>query len=56
MKKPKNSSTIGVNVTEQERKDIEKRAKSMNLSLSKYFSLVMQDHIGSGRKLVLKEQ
>ena len=51
----KGTKTIGINMSKAMAKDLEKRAKSMHISVSKYSKLILQQWIDSGKKLTLSE-
>ena len=51
----KGTKTIGVNLKTPLADELEKRAKSMGISKSKYVKVVLQQWVGSKKKLVLAE-
>ena len=51
----KNTKTIGINMPKEMAQELERRAKSMHLSTSKYCKLILSEWLKSGSKLVLKE-
>ncbi len=52
----KGTKTIGINMDAKLADELEKRAKSMHLSVSKYCKIILTRWIGSGRKLKLEER
>ena len=51
----KNTKTIGINMDKKMADELEKRAKSMQLSTSSYCKIVLGEWIKSGKKLKLQE-
>jgi len=51
----KGTKTIGLNMPLKTAKDLEKRAKSMGISTSKYCKIVLSEWLASGSKLTLSE-
>lgn len=51
----KGTKTIGINMKMGMAKDIERRAKSMQLSTGAYCKIILGEWIKSGKKLTLKE-
>lgn len=51
----KNTKTIGINFKINVAEEIERRAASMQISTGKYVKIVMQQWLGSGKKLTLSE-
>ncbi len=49
------TKTVGVNMNQKMAAEVEKRAKSMNISTSKYVKNILQQWIDSGKKLTLSE-
>jgi hypothetical protein len=47
--------TIGINMKKEVANELERRADSMHLSVSKYVKLVLMDWLESGEKLRLRE-
>jgi hypothetical protein len=52
----KGTKTIGINMNTKMADDLEKRANSMHLSVSKYCKLILMDWMKSGKKLKLEEK
>jgi hypothetical protein len=48
--------TIGVYMTVKTKAAVQKRADSVGLSKSNYCKLVIEDHLKSGRKIILLEE
>ena len=55
-KSKKEAKTVGINMQEDMANDLEKRAKSINLSTSAYCRVILQQWLDSGKKLVLQER
>lgn len=51
----KDSKTIGINMSKKMADELEKRADSMHLSVSKYCKLILMNWVESGKKLKLQE-
>ena len=51
----KNTKTIGISMDKKMADELEKRAGSMHLSVSKYCKVILIDWINSNRKLKLQE-
>ena len=51
----KNTKTIGINMNKKMADELEKRANSMHLSVSKYCKVILSEWLKSGKKLQLKE-
>ena len=52
----KGTKTIGINIKEEIANELERRAKSMQLSSSKYIKIILSQHLESGKKLKLAEK
>jgi len=52
----KGTKTIGINMSSKMAGDLEKRANSMHISVSKYCKLILQQWLDSGSKLNLTEK
>ena len=52
----KNTKTIGINMKEGMARELEKRADSMHLSMSKYCKIILQQWLDSNQKLKLQEK
>ena len=52
----KGTKTIGINMSGKMAKELESRAESMHLSVSKYCKIILQQWIDSGKKLNLTEK
>lgn len=52
----KNTKTIGINMRQEMADELERRAKSLNLSTGAYCMIILQQWIDSGQKLKLKEK
>ena len=52
----KGSKTIGINMDVKMAKELEKRAKSMHLSTSKYCKVILDQWMNSGTRLKLEEK
>lgn len=52
----KNTKTIGINMDKKTADELEKRATSMHLSVSKYCKLILSQWIESGKRLKLEER
>jgi hypothetical protein len=52
----KGTKTIGLNMSGKMADEIEKRASSMHLSVSKYCTIILGQWIESGKKLMLQEK
>jgi hypothetical protein len=52
----KGTKTIGINMNSKMANELEKRAVSMHLSVSKYCKIILQQWIDSGDKLNLTEK
>ena len=50
-----NTKTIGINMPIKMARELEKRAKGMGISISKYVKVVLNDWLTSGKKMTLKE-
>jgi hypothetical protein len=51
----KNTKTIGINMKKPMAKELERRAKSMQISTGAYCKIILGEWISSGKKLQLKE-
>jgi hypothetical protein len=51
----KGTKTIGVNLKQEMADELERRAKSMQLSTSAYIKIVLGQWLDSGKKLKLQE-
>ncbi len=51
----KETRTLGINMRQEMADELEKRAKSMHLSASKYCKIILTQWIESGKKLKLAE-
>ena len=52
----KDDKMIGINMKQGMADEIEQRAKSMHISVSKYCKIILQQWMASGRKLKLQEK
>jgi hypothetical protein len=52
----KGTKTIGISMNKNMADDLEKRATSMHLSVSKYCKLILSEWMKSGKKLKLEEK
>ena len=52
----KGTKTVGLNMTQEMADELERRAASMHLSVSKYVKLVLAQWLESGKKLKLREE
>ena len=52
----KGTKTIGINMNAKMAGELDKRAQSMHLSVSKYCKIILQQWIDSGKKLNLAEK
>ncbi|MEA2068602.1 MAG: hypothetical protein U9P12_05325 [Verrucomicrobiota bacterium] len=52
----KGTKTIGINMNSKMAAELNKRAESMHLSVSKYCKIILQQWIDSGKKLNLTEK
>ena len=52
----KGTKTIGINMSEKMADDLEARATSMHLSVSKYCKVILTEWMKSGKKLKLQER
>ena len=52
----KAKKTIGINMKQEMADDLEKRAKSMFISTSKYCKIILSQWLASGEKLQLEER
>ena len=52
----KNTKTIGINMNKKMADELEKRASSMHLSVSKYCKVILSEWLKSGKKLKLEEK
>ncbi len=52
----KKTVMLGVNMPKKMADDLQERASSMHLSLSKYCTLILNDWIASGNLLKIEEQ
>ena len=52
----KNTKTIGINMKADMAREIERRAKSMQLSMGAYCKIILKQWIDSGAKLKLQEK
>ena len=52
----KDTKTIGINMNKKMADELEKRANSMHLSVSKYCKIILGQWIDSNKKLQLKEK
>lgn len=50
------TKTIGINMSAEMADKLDKRAKSMHLSVSKYCKIILNDWLESGNKLKLSER
>lgn len=55
-KKDLDNKSIGISIEKEKIEEIERRAASMHLSVSKYVKLILADWIESGKKLKLEER
>ncbi len=51
----KGTKTIGVNMKQAGADELERRARSMHISTSKYIKLVLQKWVDSGQRLSISE-
>jgi hypothetical protein len=51
----KGTKTIGINMSDKMAENLEKRARSMHISKSKYCKIILHQWIESGNKLTLSE-
>jgi len=51
----KNTKTIGINMSKKMADELESRANSMHLSVSKYSKIILGQWLESGKKLKLQE-
>ena len=51
----KGTQTIGINMDKKMANELEKRARSMHISKSKYCKIILQQWLDSGKKLTLSE-
>lgn len=51
----KGTKTVGINMAETMASELEKRAKSMYITKSKYCKLILSQWLDSGKKLTLSE-
>lgn len=49
------TKTIGINMDKKMADDLDRRAKSMHISKSKYCKIILQQWLDSGKKLTLSE-
>jgi hypothetical protein len=52
----KGTKTIGINMSEKMANELNSRAESMHLSVSKYCKIILQQWVESGNKLNLTEK
>ena len=52
----KDTKTIGINMKNEMAEEIERRAKSMQLSTGAYCKIILRQWMESGKKLQLKEK
>ncbi|WP_372808494.1 hypothetical protein [Pontiella sp.] len=52
----KGTKTIGINMNAKMAKELNSRAESMHLSVSKYCKIILQQWVESGNKLNLTEK
>ena len=52
----KDTKTIGINMNEKMANELEKRASSMHISVSKYCKIVLGQWLESGSKMKLQEE
>ncbi len=52
----KDTKTIGINMNKKMADELEKRANSMHLSVSKYCKVILSEWLNSGKKLKLEEK
>lgn len=52
----KGTKTIGINMNSKMANELDKRAASMHLSVSKYCKIILQEWLDSGQKLNLTEK
>lgn len=52
----KNTKTIGINMSAKIADELEKRARSMHISTSKYCKILLYQWVDSGKKLTLSEK
>lgn len=52
----KGTKTIGINMSIKMAGELERRASSMHLSLSKYCKVILSEWVKSGKKLKLQEE
>lgn len=51
----KGTKTIGINMNSEMADELEKRAKSMQISTSRYCKVILSNWMESGQKLTLQE-
>jgi len=51
----KGTQTIGINMPLKMANELERRSSSMSISKSKYFKIILQQWLDSGKKLTLSE-
>ena len=52
----KGTKTLGINMQTEKANDIEKRAKSMGVSVGFYTKAILRHHLESGQKLTISEE
>jgi hypothetical protein len=52
----KNTKTIGINMKKEMAEELERRAKSMQISTGAYCKIIFSQWLESGKKLELKER
>jgi len=52
----KGTKTIGINMKSDMAEELERRADSMHLSVSKYVKIILMDWLNSSNKLKLEEK
>jgi len=52
----KGTKTIGINMKKEVADELERRAKSMQLSTSAYCKIILKQWLDSGKKMQLKEK
>lgn len=52
----KGTKTIGINMSAKMAAELDRRAKSMHISKSKYCKIILQNWIKSGKKMTLSEK
>jgi len=52
----KGTKTIGINMNKKMANELERRSSSMLISKSKYFKIILQQWLDSGKTLTLQEK